>query len=341
LPDKKLLDKCAELTGIPREAIFDAPDAQSVYEVPLHFYDRHVDDLIADRFHLRRNGVRIHKWRELVDKYINSDIAEINIGIVGKYASMEDAYLSLKEAIMHAGVTHNCKVHIEWIEAEKLEEYQSLRGLNKYFEKIHGVIVPGGFDKRGIEGKIKAIQYVREKKIPFLGICLGLQCAVIEFARHECNITQANSEEFAPQQNADTWVVHYIPGQEAILKKGGTLRLGAYECNIAKGSVAHQSYKKRSISERHRHRYEVNGKFVEQFEKKGFKVTGTNPGTNLVEIMELDRSVHPFFLGCQFHPEFKSRLDNPHPLFEELISSAIHHRNGLVVDPEKLEDNES
>jgi CTP synthase len=341
LPDKKLLDKCAELTGIPREAIFDAPDAQSIYEVPLHFYDRHVDDLIADRFHLRRNGVRIHKWRELVDKYINSDVPDINIGIVGKYASMEDAYLSLKEAIMHAGVTHNCKVHIEWIEAEKLEEYQSLRGLNKYFENIHGVIVPGGFDKRGVEGKIKAVQYVREKSIPFLGICLGLQCAVIEFARHECNISQANSEEFAPQQDTDTWVVHYIPGQENITKKGGTLRLGAYECNVVKGSIAHQAYKKRSVNERHRHRYEVNGKFIEQFEKKGFKVTGSNPGTNLVEIMELDRNIHPFFLGCQFHPEFKSRLDSPHPLFEELISSAIHYRNGLVVDPEKSEANES
>jgi CTP synthase len=253
---------------------------------------------------------------------------------------MRDAYYSLKEAIYHAGVANNVKVNIVWIEAEKLEQYQSLRGLHKYFDNLHAVIVPGGFDNRGVEGKIKAIQYVREKKVPFLGICLGLQCAVIEYARNVCDMANANSEEFAPNQESDTWVVHYIPGQESIKKKGGTLRLGAYECLITKGSVAHSAYKKKTISERHRHRYEVNSSTLDKIEKKGLKVSGINPNSNLVEIMELDRSVHPYFVGCQFHPEFKSRLDVPHPLFDELVSSAVKFKNVSVISPEKQETNE-
>jgi CTP synthase len=329
----KILDKVSNLTGVPREAVFDAPDAKSIYAVPIAFFDRHIDDLVADRFKLKRNGVRIHKWRELVEKYTASDLPEVNIGIVGKYAKMRDAYMSLKEAIYHAGVANNVKANIVWIEAEKLEQYQTLRGLHRYFDNLHAVIVPGGFDNRGVEGKIRAIQYVREKKIPFLGICLGLQCAVIEYARNEVGLTDSNSEEFAPTQKPDTWVVHYIPGQESIKQKGGTLRLGAYDCAITKGSVAHQAYKKKTISERHRHRYEVNAAMLDKIQTKGLKVTGINPGTNLVEIMELERATHPFFVGCQFHPEFKSRLDAPHPLFEELVASAVKFK-GTEISPE-------
>jgi len=334
LVDNKLLDKIAHLTSVPREAVFEAPDVESLYQVPLSFYDRHIDDFIADRFHLRRNGVRIHRWKDLVEKYVGAiNLPEVNLGIIGKYASFPDAYMSLKEAIYHAGVANDCRVKIQWIEAEKLEEYTTLRGVAKFFDNIHGVIVPGGFDTRGTEGKIKAIQHVREKKGPFLGICLGLQCAVIEFARNMCALPKANSQEFA--KDLEDPVVHFVEGQESMRKKGGTLRLGAYECNLTKNSLAHAIYKKKSVSERHRHRYEVNGKYVPAMAQNGLLVSGSNPDSELVEIMELDRNRHPFFLGCQFHPEFKSRLDAPHPLFESLIANAITYKQTHVpVTPE-------
>lgn len=331
---KKLMEKISHLTSIPLEAIFEAPQVEAVYQVPVCFYDRHVDDFIADRFKLRRNGVRIHKWRELAEKYVGSNLPEINLGIIGKYVKMQDAYMSLKEAVYHAGVANDVKINIRWIEAEKLEEYSTLRGLQKYFEDIHAVIVPGGFDNRGIEGKIKAIQYVREKKIPFLGICLGMQTAVIEFARNVCGMAKANSQEFSQQGDL---VVHYVEGQESLKEKGGTLRLGAYECNLTKDSVAYQAYKKKSVSERHRHRYEVNNQYVAELNNKGMVVSGINPDSGLVEIMEYVKEIHPFGLGVQFHPEFKSRLDNPHPLFVYLVKSAIDYKNGFV-EKNKQED---
>ena len=323
---KKMLEKISNLTSVSVDAIFDAPDVQSVYQVPVCFYDRHIDDFIADRFKLKRNGVRIHKWRDLVERYVReTNIPELNLGIIGKYAKMEDAYISLKEAIYHAGVANNVRININWIEAEKLEEYSTFRGLHKYFENIHAVIVPGGFDNRGVEGKIKAIQYVREKKIPFLGICLGLQCAVIEFSRNICNMPKANSQEFVKDEEFDP-VIHFVDGQEGLHKKGGTLRLGAYECSLSKNSLVHNIYKKKIISERHRHRYEVNGNYVNVLSNKGFIVSGIKPDSNLIEIMELDKKQHPLFIGCQFHPEFKSRLDSPHPLFESLIAHALSYK---------------
>jgi CTP synthase len=324
---KTLIDKISHLTSVPQDAIFDAPQVDSVYQVPVCFYDRHIDDFIADRFKLKRNGVRIHKWRELVEKYVGGDLPEINLGIIGKYVKMEDAYMSLKEAIYHAGVANDVKVNIHWIEAEKLEEYSTFRGLHKYFENIHAVIVPGGFDIRGVEGKIKAIQYVREKKIPFLGICLGLQTAVIEFARNVCGLTRANSEEFLSGNEitnpAIERVVHFIEGQEGLRKKGGTLRLGAYDCEFDKDSLAYKMYKKKIVSERHRHRYEVNSKYLPIIEEKGFKAVGINPENKLVEVMEL--TDHPYYICTQYHGEYKSKLDQPHPLFKGLIEASINY----------------
>lgn len=323
---EKLLDKISGLTGVARAAVFEAPDANSIYEVPISFYDRHIDDLIADKFKMKRVGVRIHKYRELVEKYTNAEsLPEVTIGVVGKYASLADAYLSLKEAIYHAGVSNNYRVNIKWIEAEKLEDYTTLRGLSKFFEGVSGLIVPGGFDTRGIEGKLRAIQYAREKKIPFLGICLGLQCAVIEFARNVCGIADASSVEFN-KEGADgfTPVVHFVPGLEHIRRKGGTLRLGSFECQLAKDSLAAEVYGKKTITERHRHRYEVNNEYADVLQANGLMVTGTNPQTGLIEIMELDRNLHPYFIMGQFHPEFKSRLTNPHPLFDKLIYCAVH-----------------
>jgi CTP synthase len=324
VPDK-ILDKISSLTGVDRTAVFAAPDAKSIYEVPISFYDRHIDDLIADLFKLKRNGVRIHKYRELVEKYTYAEnLPEITIGVIGKYTAMHDAYLSLKEAIYHAGVSNNYKVNIKWIESDKLEEYATLRGVNKFFEGVSGIIVPGGFDNRGIEGKIKAIEYAREKKIPFLGICLGLQCAVIEFARNVCGLTDANSVEFQKSGQKITPVVHFVPGLEHVRRKGGTLRLGSYECALVKDSIANEIYGKRVITERHRHRYEVNDEYSTILQQNGLMVTGTNPQTGLIEIMELDRKIHPYFIMGQFHPEFKSRLTSPHPLFDKLIYCAIY-----------------
>lgn len=317
----KMLDKISNLTNVPREAVFDAPDVKTIYQVPIEFYNRHIDDLVADKFHLKRNGCRIHKYRDLVEKYVNhAEMPVINIGIVGKYDN-EEAYLSLKEAIYHAAVEHEVKVDIKWINAKELEQAKDMRGVWKYFEEVDGVIVPGGFDSSGIEGKIRAIKYVREKKIPFLGICLGLQCAVIEIARNLCHLEGANSIEF--DKTTKNPVIHFVEGQEKIRKKSGTMRLGSFECDLVKGSIVHELYKRVSISERHRHRYEVNGEYVSKLGTVQFVVSGINPGTNLVEMMELDRSVHPFFVGTQAHPEFKSRLGSPAPLFTGLIEAAI------------------
>ena len=323
LPDK-LLDKVSMLTNVRRECIFDAPDVSSIYQVPLEFYDRHVDDLFVDLFRLNRSACRIHKYREVVEKYVDNTMPAIEIGIFNKYDNHDEAYMSLKEALIHAAIANNVKVNIRWIKAEDLEKYKDLRGLHKHFEGLDGIVVPGGFDSRGTEGKIKAIQFVREKKIPFLGICLGLQMAVVEFARNVCGIEDANSLEF--NKETKNPVIHFVEGQEKLTKKSANMRLGSYDCELSKDSMAHELYGKTLVSERHRHRYEVNPAYLEQYAKKGFHVSGKNPQTELVEIMELDRQVHPYFVGTQAHPEFKSRLQSPSALFVGLISAAIVHR---------------
>jgi len=319
-----ILDKVSRLSGVSREAVFDAPDVESIYEVPIEFYNRHIDDLVADMFHMPRKGVRIHKYRELVEKYTNGhDYPDVKIGIVGKYENCDEAYISLKEALVHAAVANEVKLKIEWINAEEVE---SDKNFGKHFEGVHGVVVPGGFDVRGVEGKIKAIQYCREKKIPFLGICLGLQCSVIEFARNVLNINKATSREFIHEDDESyDCVVEMIDGQTGKIAKSGTMRLGAYDCQLEKGTMVRDIYGgKKVISERHRHHFEVNDKYSEAFTEKGFKVSGRNPQSNLIEVMEL--SDHPFFIGTQAHPEFKSRLGNPAPLFDGLVKAAA---NGL------------
>lgn len=318
----QILNKVSNLTNIPREAVFEAPDVQTIYQVPIEFYSRHIDDLVADKLRLGRNPCRIYKYRDLVERYLSSDLPSIQIAIVGKYSNCDEAYLSLKEAVYHAAVENNVRAKIKWIAAEDLEQAKDARGFWKHFEDVDGIIVPGGFDSRGVEGKIKATKYVREKKIPFLGICLGLQCAAIEIARNLCGIEDANSSEF--DKNTENPIIHFVPGQENIKKKSGTMRLGAYDCELTKDSIAHGMYKKKLISERHRHRYEINPEYIEVLGKVGFKVSGVNPGSNLVEIMELEG--HPFFIGTQAHPEFKSKLGNPAPLFAGLIATALRRK---------------
>jgi CTP synthase len=310
------LDKVSKLTGVPRAAVFEAPDVQTIYQVPIEFFDRHIDDLVADRFHLPRRGVRIHKYRDLVEKYINGhDLPSVTIGIVGKYENCDEAYISLKEALTHAAVQNNVKLVIKWITAKDLES-----GNTDLLKELSGVIVPGGFDSRGVEGKIRAIRYCRENKVPFLGICLGLQCSVIEFARNVMHMDGATSQEF--DGNCKVPVVHFVNGQHANIKKSATMRLGAYDCELEKDSIIRELYKKKLISERHRHRLEVNNEFIAGYADKGFIVSGRNPGTGLVEMMELKRDIHPYFVGTQAHPEFKSKLQEPAPLFVGLVTAA-------------------
>ena len=317
---KQILEKVSRLTGVSTEAVFDAPDVPSIYQVPIEFYNRHVDDLIADIFHMERKGIRIHKYKDLVEKYINgSDLPKVTIGIVGKYENCDEAYISLKEALVHAAVNNNARLDVKWLNAESLEG--DMRTTRHHFDGIDGVIVPGGFDSRGVEGKINAVRYCREKNVPFLGICLGLQCAVIEFARNVVNLSNATSREFAKEDKEALCVVEMIEGQSKKVKKSGTMRLGAYDCELKKGTVARSLYGKKTISERHRHHYEVNPEYCDSFTEKGFIVSGKNPETDLVEVMEL--LDHPYFIGTQAHPEFKSKLGDPAPLFDGLLKAAM------------------
>jgi len=319
----KILDKISNLTNIQRDSIFEALDVSTIYQVPIEFYNSHIDDLIIDKFALKRNGIRIHKYKDLVEKYTNNDnLKEITIGIVAKYDNCDEAYLSLKEAIFHAAVHHDVRVNIKWINAMELESSKDTRIFDTKFENVDAIIVPGGFDSKGIEGKIKAINYVRNNKIPFLGICLGLQTSVIEFARNVLGKECANSTEF--DVNCDYPIVHFVSGQESIKKKSGTMRLGAYQCDLTKDTLAFDLYKKKTISERHRHRYEVNNSLISDpdFSNNGLIVSGRHPETQLVEMIELKKDVHPFFIATQAHPEFKSRLQFPAPLFSGLINAA-------------------
>ena len=318
---EKILDKVSRLTNVPRVAVFEAPDVDTIYKVPIEFFERDIDDLIADRFRLERNGIKIKKYQNLVEKYMNGKfLPVVEIGIVGKYDNCDEAYLSLKEALMHAAVANDVKLTIHWFDAEQVEK--SVASLDNLYRLngLHGVIVPGGFDSRGVEGKMQAIKFCRENKIPFLGICLGLQCSVIEFARNVMKMAGATSQEF--DGNWEIPVIHFVDGQKANIKKSGTMRLGAYDCELEKDTIVRDLYKKRLISERHRHRYEVNNDFINNYAEKGFIVSGRNPESGLVEMMELKRELHPFFVGTQAHPEFKSRLQEPSPLFDGLIKAA-------------------
>lgn len=314
----EILDKVSSLTNVPRHQVFDAPDAESIYDVPMEFYERNLDDLFVDMFRFPRSSCRISNYRKLVER-IHSAEHSVNIGIVGKY-DLEDAYLSIKESLVHSGAENNVKVNIKWIQAEALEKEGF--DFKELFSDLNGVIIPGGFDKRGVLGKIKAIQFARESKTPILGICLGVQCMAIEYARNVCNIQNANSTEFDPA--TDHPIIHHVVGQKELKTKSANMRLGNYACAIEPDSIAFKLYGSKLIHERHRHRYEVNPDYIEQISNSGFKVSGRNPETNLVEIMEMHD--HPYFIGCQFHPEFLSRLESSHPLFSGLVRAALENK---------------
>lgn len=310
----EMKEKLSLLCDIDRAAIIQLVDASTIYEVPLLVQEEGLDDIVLRKLGLEAPAADMTEWRAMVEK-IKSPVRETEIALVGKYVELPDAYLSVAEALRHAGTEHGAKVKVRWVNAEEIESTNA----EECLEGADGILVPGGFGDRGIEGKISAIRYAREHKVPFLGICLGMQCAVIEFARHVCGMERANSTEF----DADTPypVIDILPEQRDIEDKGGTMRLGISPAKLKEESKAFAAYQDEVIYERHRHRYEVNNQFRAELEQAGLFFSGTSPDERLVEITEFPD--HPWFVASQFHPEFKSRPNRPHPLFREFVKATL------------------
>lgn len=312
-----LKEKISLFCSVPKENVVDSVDVKNIFQVPLNYYNQKMDEIVLKQFGLKVNKSDIKYWEDLVKKVDNLK-DEVEIALVGKYVELHDAYISVSESLKHAGYANNIKVNINWVNSEELEKVDDI---SPYFKNSKGIIVPGGFGSRGIEGKIKAINYARVNKIPFLGLCLGMQLAVIEFARNVCGIDDANSTEF--DELTQNPVIDLMAEQKEIINMGGTLRLGNYDCKITKGTLAYQDYKEENVKERHRHRYEFNNKYKETLEKNGMVFSGINEKANLVEIVEIPN--HPHFIACQFHPEFKSRPTRPHPLFNSFIKESFKY----------------
>ena len=308
-------EKIGLFCNIDSDSVFSALDAKSIYEVPLMYKEEKIDDIVIKKLNLRTGKANLTEWKKVVDKIINPK-KNITVGICGKYNQVPDAYKSILEAFIHAGAANEVKVDLKWIDAEEIEKNPKKIGM--IMKGISGLLVAPGFGSRGVEGKIDAIRYVRTNKIPFFGICLGLQCAVAEFARNVCGMKNANSSEFKDTRYN---VIDIMESQKSITEKGGSMRLGSYPCIIAKGSLANKVYKTEFINERHRHRYEVNNDFKEVMSSKGMNFSGISPDGKLVEMIELPHKMHPYFIGCQFHPELKSRVVLPHPLFRDFVKA--------------------
>ncbi len=306
--------KIALFCSVEKQAVIEARDVEPEYRVPLMLRDNGLDKIVMNKLGLRGKKQDLSQWERMVNKIANPS-KHVRVAIVGKYIEHKDAYKSINEAIVHAGVANDAGVEAQWVDAEELEESGGL----KLLSSSQGILVAPGFGHRGIEGKIKAIKYCREKKKPFLGICLGMQCAVIELARHVCKLDGANSTEFDPETPHP--VISLLSEQEDIIDVGGTLRRGAYKCKVLPGTLAEKAYRRRIVSERHRHRWEFNNRYRETLEKAGLRVSGVCVDRDLVEIIELKD--HPWFVASQFHPEFKSRPLNPSPLFRAFIKAAL------------------
>ncbi len=310
--------KIALFCDVEEDAVIAARDVDTIYEVPLAFHDQGLDDSIVKLLGLPPRPADLSRWEEIVRR-IKSPQRRCRIGVVGKYIEVKDSYKSLYEALAHGGIAHETAVEVAWVDAERIER----EGLQGHMAGLDGILVPGGFGDRGIEGKIQAIRYAREQRVPYFGICLGMQCAVIEFARHACGLVGSNSTEFdpAPRHN----VIDLLPEQRSVKGKGGTMRLGLYPVVLAEGSAASRVYGQGAIQERHRHRYEVNNDYLGALEKAGLRISGVWPDKQLVEIIELPD--HPWFVAGQFHPEFRSRPWEPHPLFAAFIKAALDHQS--------------
>ena len=308
--------KLSLFCSVQVENVIDSIDVKNIYEIPINYHKQGFDEIVLKQFNLPIKKANLKYWEDLI-KTVDNLKNEIEIALVGKYVELHDAYISVAEALKHAGYKYNTKVNINWIDSEDLESDNV--NLKEIFKNSKGILVPGGFGTRGTDGKIKAINYARTNKIPFLGICLGMQLAVIEFAQNVLKLEDATSTEFDPM--CKNPVIDLMADQKAVSNMGGTLRLGNYECTLVPNTLASKIYKEDKILERHRHRYEFNNKYKEQLEAKGMVFSGINEANNLVEIIELKD--HPHFIASQFHPEFKSRPTRPHPLFDSFIKASI------------------
>jgi CTP synthase len=311
--------KIALFCDVEEEAVITAKDVETIYEVPLVFHREGLDDIIVKLLGLPARPIDLSRWEAVVAR-VKSPRQATRIAVVGKYIELKDSYKSLIEALAHGGIANDARVDLVWVDAEHIER----DGAAAHFGDVHGVLVPGGFGDRGIEGKIEAIRYARERAVPYFGICLGMQCAIIEFARHVCGLEGANSSEFNPTTAEP--VVDLLPEQRNLEAKGGTMRLGLYPIVLTEGSHASRLYGEGIVQERHRHRYEVNNDYRQQLEKNGLRVSGEWAEKQLVEIIELPE--HPYFIAGQFHPEFRSRPWDPHPLFAGFIRAALEHQSG-------------
>jgi CTP synthase len=295
-------------------AVFTAKDVGCIYEVPLVFHREGLDAKIVDLLNIWTGQPHLDAWENVVKKF-NDPPHEVCIGIVGKYVNLTDSYKSLNEALVHGGIANSCRVQLKFIDSEKLETEE----VHPHLDNVDAILVPGGFGNRGIEGMIIAVRYARENRIPYFGICLGMQMAVVEYARNVCGLDKANSSEFDLQTTYP--VIDLLPEQHGVTDKGASMRLGAWPCIIEEDSFAFEAYGQKEISERHRHRYEFNNDYKKVLTDKGLRITGFSPDGRLAEIVEIKD--HPWFLGCQFHPEFKSQPTNPHPLFRKFIAAAL------------------
>jgi CTP synthase len=315
------LDKLALFCNVPKDQIFHSLDLDSIYKVPLKFHDQGLDEKVCELLGMWTAKPKISDLEKVVYNFDNP-LREVKIGVIGKYTELIESYKSLDEALRHGALANQVKLSLVYIDSETMKDNEDVK---KHLDEVDGILVPGGFGERGTEGKIMAIQYAREHKKPFLGICLGLQLALIEFARNVAGIKNATSEEF---ESEGDMVIHYMEGQTKEGSKGGSMRLGAYDCSLEAGSLAEKIYGDKEISERHRHRLEVNNDFLGKIKDAGMKISGVNKKLNLVEIIEIDD--HPYFIACQYHPEFKSRPFSPHPLFNNFVKSSDSYGQGRV-----------
>ena len=310
-------DKIALFCNVSTEAVIDALDVQSIYEVPLMFHRGGLDSLIIRLLHLDAAAPDLRTWQSFSDRFHAAKEA-VSIAVVGKYTHLRDAYKSITEAIAHGGAASGANVRIDWVDSERVE----MDGAAALLSGAHGILVPGGFGDRGTEGMVQAARYARERRVPYFGICLGMQCAVIEFARDVMGLDGADSSEFRPDTPHP--VIHLLEEQLTVTQKGGTMRLGAYECELKPGSLVQREYGLPMVRERHRHRYEFNNDYRARMEEAGLRVTGVYPKLDLVEIVELPEN--PWFVGVQFHPELRSRPADPHPLFRGFVRAALEER---------------
>lgn len=315
----EMRDKLALFCDIDSNAVIQNKTVASIYEVPLLLQEQNLDSIVLNKLNIKANEADMTDWNKMVEKIINPS-QSVSIAIVGKYVALPDAYMSVSEALKHAGIANDTAIQIKWVNAEEIEGDDV--DLAACFGDVDGILIPGGFGDRGVEGKIKAIQYARENKVPFFGLCLGMQCAVIEFARNVCKLTGAHSTEFNPETPYP--VIDLMLEQVAVEEKGGTMRLGVYPCKVPEGTLTYQAYQDEIVYERHRHRWEFNNSYREQLTEAGLVIGGTLPKGSLVEIVEIKN--HPWYVATQFHPEFKSRPTNPHPLFREFVKAALSNK---------------